>query len=162
MTAGRLGICRVGVLADNPQGDVIRRLNQKPPRAVKYDYLVVSENVEDASWADAITVKDLRRVKEKLKKKARPGVGLEMAIAPARKMDSACAARWLVDVSELYSFCQSTRCQFILSSGADSPQSMVSGRCLDAILEICGIDPQKHWDSMSLWLASRLGRRVRA
>jgi hypothetical protein len=152
----------VGVLTDNPKGDAIRRLSQKPPRAVKYDYLVVSENVEDASWADAITIKDLRRVKEKLKKKARPGVGLEMAIVPARKMDSECTARWLVDVSELYNFCQSARCQFILSSGADSPQSMVSGQCLDAILEICGIDPQKHWNSMSLWLASRLGRRVRA
>jgi hypothetical protein len=152
----------VGVSAGGRQGDVIRRLAQRPPKPVKYDYVIVSENVEDMSWADAITIKDLRRVKEKLKKKARPGVGLEMAIAPARKMDAAGAARWLVDVSELYSFCQSARWQFILSSGADSPQSMVSGQCLDAILETCGIDPKKHWDGMSLWLASRLERRVKA
>ena len=149
-------------MTDSPQGDVISRLNQKPPKAVKYDYLIVSENAEDASWADVITVKDLRRLKEKLKKKARPGVGLETVIAPIRKMDSACAARWLVDVTELYSFCQSARCQFILSSAAESPQSMVSGQCLDAILEICGVDPKEHWESMSLWLASRLERRVRA
>lgn len=154
-----LAIDRIGI-AGEPAADVICRLRQKP-KAVKYDYLVVSDSVEDASWADVITIRDLRRVKEKLKKKTRAGLGLEMMISQVRKMDAAGAAKWLADVSDLYSFCQSSRCQFILSSGADSSYSMVSGRCLDAVLETCGIDPEKHWAVMSSWLASRLGRRVK-
>ena len=154
-----LAIERVGIVGE-PATDAICRVRQKP-KAVKYDYLIVSDSVEDASWADVITIRDLRRVKEKLKKKARSGLGLEMTISPARKMDATAAAKWLADVSDLYGFCQSSRCQFILSSGADSCYSMVSGRCLDAILETCGIDPEKHWAAMSSWLASRLGRRVK-
>lgn len=154
-----LAIDRIGI-AGEPADNVICRLRQKP-KAVKYDYLIVSDSIEDASWADVITIRDLRRVKEKLKKKARAGLGLEMTIAQARKMDAAGAAKWLADISELHSFCQSSRCQFILSSGADSSYSMVSGRCLDAILETCSIDPEKHWAAMSSWLASRLGRRVK-
>lgn len=154
--AKMFGIGRTG--AFDAQDGAIRRLRQKPTRAVKFDYLVVSENVEDASWADVITIKDFRRVKEKLKKKTRAGLGLEMTVAPARKMDSAAAGRWLADISDLYNFCQSAKCQFVLSSG----EGIVSGQCLDAILETCGIDSQKHWAAMSSWLASRLGRRVKA
>jgi hypothetical protein len=141
--AKTLAIDRIG--AFDAQAGAIHRLRQKPAKAVKFDYLLVSENVEDASWADVITIKDFRRLKEKLKKKARPGLGLEMVVAQARKMDSAAAGRWLADISDLYNFCQSAKCQFILSSG----EGMISGQCLDAILETCGIDSQKHWVSMS-------------
>ncbi|MEO9295267.1 MAG: hypothetical protein ABI347_06680 [Nitrososphaera sp.] len=158
--AERLAIGRIGIVGAPAEG-VICRLRQKPAKAVKYDYLVVSDNIEDASWVDVVTVRDFRRVKEKLKKKARAGLGLEMIVAHARKMDATCAAKWLADVSELYSFCRSAKCQLILSSGADTSYSMVSGQCLDAILQVCGIDPERHWAEMSAWLASRLGRRVK-
>lgn len=158
--AKRLAIGRTGIIGE-PANGIICRLRQKPAKALKYDYLVVSDHVEDASWADVVTIKDFHRVKEKLKKKARVGVGLEMTVSQARMADAVGAARWLAEVSELYNFCQSARCQFILSSGANSAYSMVSGQCLDAILETCGIDPQRHWAAMSSWLASRLGRRVK-
>jgi hypothetical protein len=37
---------------------------------------------------------------------------------------------------------------------------MVSGPCLDAILKICGIEPQRHWQEMNEWLEARLSGRV--
>ncbi|MGI0020269.1 MAG: hypothetical protein ACREAY_07340 [Nitrososphaera sp.] len=154
-----LAIDRVGMAGGDLQNrQVIHRLRQSPGRAVNYQYLVVSESVEDMPRIDVLAVKDIGRIKERLKKKIMPGVGLEMAVAPARKMD---AGRWFSDVRELYSYCRSSGCQFILSSGADSLHSMVSGQCLDAILETSGIDPCEHWNEMNGWLESRLARRVR-
>lgn len=154
-----LAINRVGTVgADFQNRQTIQRLRQSPGRAVNYQYLVVSESIEDMPRLDVLAVKDLIRIKEKLKKKIKPGVGLEMVLAPARKMN---AGRWFSEVRELYSYCQSSGCQFILSSGADSPHSMVSGQCLDAILQTADIDPCEHWRGMNEWLETRLARRVR-
>lgn len=137
---------------------VIHRLRQSPGRAVNYQYLVVSESIEDMPRLDVLVVKDMGRIKEKLKRKIKLGIGLEMAVAPARKMG---AGRWFSDMRDLFSYCQSSGCQFILSSSADSPRSMVSGQCFDAILETSGIDPCDHWSEMNEWLNMRLARRVR-
>ena len=109
---------------------------------------------------DILMISDFRRFKEKLKKKVKKGTGLEVTIAPARKMDAADVGRWFEGIRELYLFCQSSRCQFILSSGATSMHEMVSGPCLDAILKNCDIDPHSHWREMNSWLQARLSRRV--
>ena len=154
-----LAIDRLGLAGgDLKNKQFIHRLRQSPGKGVNYQYLVVSESVEDMPRLDVLAVKDLIRIKEKLKKKIKPGVGLEMAVAPARKVD---AGRWFSGVRELYSYCQSSDCQFILSSGADTLHSMVSGQCLDAILQTAGIEPCEHWREMNKWLETRLARRVR-
>jgi hypothetical protein len=140
---------------------VVYRLTRGPGGAVNYDYLVASDNIGELAHVDVLTVRgDVRRAKEKLKK-AKPGTGLEILVAPARKADPAAAGRWFSDVRELYGLCQSLRCQFVLSSGAGSPSGMVSGQSFDAILRTCGIDPQRHWRDMGAWLDSRLQRRVK-
>lgn len=139
---------------------VIYRLKKAPESPVKYPYLVVSDNVDEP--ADVLTIRDFRRAKEKLKKKTKKGIGLEVAVAPARKMDAVGVGKWLQDIKDLYSFCHSSRCQFIISSGAPSMQEMVSGPCLDAILKNCNIDSQRHWLEMDVWLEARLSRRVSA
>lgn len=139
---------------------VVYRLKKAPESPVKYPYLVVSDNVDEP--ADVITISDFRRVKEKLKKKTKKGTGLEVMVAPARKMDSIGIGRWLEDIKDLYSFCHSSRCQFVISSGAKSIHEMVSGPCLDAILKNCGIAPQMYWGEMDSWLDARLSRRVSA
>jgi RNase P/RNase MRP subunit p30 len=138
---------------------VIYRLKKTPDVPVKYPYLVVSEDIENGR-ADMLVISNFRREKDHLKKKARKGIGLEIMVAPARKKDAVGVARWFEDLRDLYSFCHLSRCQFVLSSGANSMHEMVSGPCLDAILKNCGIDPQDHWDEMNKWLESRLSRRV--
>jgi RNase P/RNase MRP subunit p30 len=143
-----------GKIRDN----VVYRLEKAPQSPMKYPYLIVSDDIN--SPADVLTVIDFRRVKERMKAKAKKGTGFEVKIAPARKMNAAGVGMWFEDIKELYSFCRSFRCQFILSSGATSMHEMVSGRCLDAILKKCDIDPEKHWREMNSWLEAKLSRRV--
>jgi hypothetical protein len=137
----------------------VYRLNKPPQQPVKYPYLVVSDKIGEP--ADVVMIRDFSKSKEKLKK-VKKGTGIEIAIAPARKMDATGVGRWFEDIGELYSLCHSSRCQMILSSGASSMNEMVSGPCFDAILKNCGIDPEKHEVQMNDWLESKLSRRVYA
>jgi hypothetical protein len=154
-----LSIARVGAPFNGKvQESVIYRLRKAPESPVKYPYLVVSDTVDEP--ADVLMIEDFRRLKEKLKKKVKKGTGLEVTIAQARKRDAVGVSRWLEDARDLYSFCRSSRCQLVISSGAEKMQEMVSGHCFDAILKSCGIDPQMHWREMENWLESKLSRRV--
>jgi RNase P/RNase MRP subunit p30 len=155
-----LAIGKVGSRFDGTTREgVVYRLNGTPQSPVKYPYLVVSEDIENGR-ADMLMINNFRRAKDHLKKKARNGVGLEVMLAPARKMDSVAVAKWIEDLRDLHTFCHMSRCQFVLSSGANSMHEMVSGPCLDAILRTCGIDPQIHWREMNKWLEGRVARRV--
>jgi hypothetical protein len=133
-------------------------LKKAPESPVKYPYLVVSDTPDEPG--DVLMINDFRRLQEKLKKKVKRGMGLEVTIASARKMDAVGVGRWLEDTRDLYSFCRSSRCQLVVSSGAEKMQEMVSGPCLDAILKSCGIDPPMHWREMEDWLETKLSRRV--
>jgi hypothetical protein len=134
---------------------------KKPAGPVKYPYLVVSDRIEDTQHADLVTVQNFDKARERLKKKIRAGAGLEVQIAQARAMDAKAVARWLSQVCELYKFCRLSRCQLVISSGATSPQSMVSGRSLDALLQECNIEPGRYWAELERWLELRLARRVK-
>lgn len=154
-----LSISKVGAPFDGKIHEcVVYRLKKAPPSLVKYQYLIVSDNVDEP--ADILTISDFRGIKEKLKMKVKKGTGIEVTIALARKMDAAGVGRWFDDIRELYLFCQSSRRQFILSSGATSMHEMVSGPCLDAILKNCDIDPHRHWREMNRWLEARVSRKV--
>ncbi|HEX6067367.1 MAG TPA: hypothetical protein VFZ05_01080 [Nitrososphaera sp.] len=129
---------------------------------MKYQYLVVSEKIEDAQRADLVLVQNFEKAKEKLKKKIRAGGGLEVQVAQARLMDAKNMAKWFGQVRELYRFCKLTRCQLVMTSGAASQLGMVSGRSFDALLKECDIEPLRYWQELERWLESRLGRRVTA
>jgi RNase P/RNase MRP subunit p30 len=137
---------------------VICRLRTSPSPAVNYPFLVVSDNV--GKPADILMIRDFNKVKKELKKKVKKGTGLELTVNPARKMDSGSVGKWFNNLSDLYRFCHSSRCQFILSSGATSEYEMISGPCLDAILKTVGIEPQAHWRRMGKWLEEKLSRNV--
>jgi RNase P/RNase MRP subunit p30 len=137
---------------------VICRLRTAPPLAVNYPYLVVSDNV--GKPADILMIRDFNKVQKELKKKVKKGTGLELTVNPARKMDSSSVGKWFNNLSDLYRFCHSSSCQFILSSGATSEYEMISGPCLDAILKTVGIEPQIHWCRMGNWLEEKLSRNV--
>lgn len=159
MAAKALSIDRVGAPSDGKiREDVIYRLKKAPQSPIKYPYLVVSENAD--GLADVLTVNNFRGIKEKLKNRVKRGTGLEVTVAPARKMEAAGVGRWFESIKELYSFCHSSGCQFILSSGANSMHEMVSAPCLDAILKNCDVDPQSHWQAMNIWLETKLSKRV--
>lgn len=129
-----------------------------PQQPVKYPCLIVSDDPNGP--ADVLMINDFRKAQEKLKKKVKKGTGLEVLIAPVRKLDSSAVARWFKNISELYSFCHSSRCQLVISSGASSMIEMISGPSMDAILKNCSIDPERYWREMNDWLESKLSRRV--
>ena len=158
--ARALSIATVGTQFDGKiREGLIYRLD-KAQKTAKYRHLVVSDDLEES--ADIILIKAFRRSKEKLKRKVKKGTGLEITIAPARKMDAVSVGKWFEDISELYAFCHSSRCQMILSSGAKSEYEMVSGPCFDAILRNSGIEPERHWQEINNWLEGRLSKRVYA
>ncbi len=140
----------------------IRRVAGKPASPVKYQYLVVSNKIEDAQRADLVLVQNFEKAKEKLKKKIRTGAGLEVQISQARAMDGKNVAKWLKQVEDLYRFCKLARCQLVITSGSASQWGMVSGRSFDALLQECGIEPSRYWQELGCWLESRLARRVTA
>ncbi len=120
--------------------------------------MTVSERIGE--YTDIVTIRDFMRAKDRLKKNIRRGTGLEVTIAPARKMNAATIGRWFGSIRNLHSFCKSSKCQLVLSSGATSMHGMILGPCFDAILRNCGIDPERHWKDMDAWLSARLSRRV--
>lgn len=140
----------------------IRRVASEPHSPVKYQYLVVSDKLEDLKRADMTLVKSFEKAKEILKKNVRAGAGLEVQVAHARAMDAKNAAKWLSEVGDLYMFCRFARYQLVVTSGATSQWDLVSGRSFDALLKECGIEPSKYWQELEHWLKSRLERRVAA
>lgn len=156
-----LGLARTGTAFTGTLDEgTIYRLPNPPRSRPKYSYVTVSDSMDDARAADIITIGNPHGAKDRLKKKSRRGIGLEVLISPVRKLDGQGTARWFQDLYELYAFCRSSGQQLILSSGAESVQEMVAGSCMDAILESCGIDAQRHWHDLNLWLDQKLMARV--
>jgi hypothetical protein len=160
-TRKMLGLTRIGTAFTGAIDEgTICRLPNPPRSAPKYSYVTVSGDMDDARAADIVTIGNIRGAKDRLKKKSRRGIGLEVLISPVRKLDGPSTARWFQDLYELYAFCKSSGQQLILSSGAESVQEMVAGPCMDAILESCGIDSKRHWSDLNLWLDQKLMARV--
>ncbi|HEY7733292.1 MAG TPA: hypothetical protein VIB07_00705 [Nitrososphaera sp.] len=157
-----LGFSRIGTAFTGTIDEgVIYRLPNQPRSMPKYRYVTVSDSMDD-SRADIITLGSLRGAKDRLKRKPKRGIGLEVLISPVRKLDGPSTARWFQDLWEMYAFCQSSGQQLILSSGAESVQEMVAGPCMDAILESCGINANRHWHDLNVWLDQKLMARVAA
>lgn len=161
-TAEILGIREIGTVYNgNAQQKVIYRLNRQPSVISNYPYLVVSDNIGELSspWLDLFVIKDYARVKHILKKKIRTRIGLEISLADIRHANSLSIGKWFEQSRDLYKLCKSIKCQFILSSGANYPTEMISGRCFDSLLELCNIKPEKYWLELEEWLEIRRGRR---
>jgi hypothetical protein len=157
--ASAVCISRVGTPFDGKiREGLIYRLRKMSKSPVRYPYLVVSDTL--GAPADVLTVNNFRALKERMSKKLKKGTGIEVTVASARKMDASAIGKWIAGIKELYSFCQMSGCQLVLSSGASSISEMVSGQSFDAILKICEIDPQKHWQQMDKWLERTLSKRV--
>ena len=126
-----------------------------------YPYLVVSEKIDElllsSSTIDIFVVTAFKDINDNLKKKVRKmrGIGLELSLADLRKSDGLQVGKWFNQIRDLYKFCRSSNCQFILSSGANSVVEMVSGRSFDSILRICDIKPEHYWRELGEWIESK-------
>jgi hypothetical protein len=165
LAAKSLGLQVIGVAESSTFVNLesIYRVRALPQKPNKYNYLIVSENFNDLSRTDILTIKDFRVAKERLRKKTKgSGAGIEITIDRVRKMDAVGVSRWIADAHELYEFCLSSGFQFILSSGANSPTATVSGESFDSLLSLIGIDVARYWRDLNQWLEYRLERRVHA
>lgn len=152
-----LGIEMIGIDLGNsesngPRENVILRMDKKFPTADYFPYLIVSDNIRSLDSKTDLFLIDPFQGKDALKRKAKKGLGIEVSIAPARKLDTLLVARWLKELKSIYIFCQSNDCQFILSSGATSINEMISAKTFESILNVVGINPTTYWKKISEWL----------
>jgi hypothetical protein len=134
---------------------VILRMNRKLSTADYCPYLIVSDNIKTLdSKTDLITI-DPFQSKDGIKRKAKRGLGIELSISSARKLEAHMIARWIRQARAIYEVCNSNKCQFILSSGAYSIYEMVSSRTIESILKFMGITPSNYWEQLSEWLETK-------
>lgn len=155
-----LGLDMIGVDSDFstnmiPQEDVILRMDKKYPIADYFPYLIVSDNIRTLDNKTDLFIIDPFQRKDTIKRKVKSGLGIEISIASARKLEAVMAGRWLKEVKSIYEFCQSNNCQFILASGATSVNEMISARSFDSILNVIGISPRIYWKEISEWLYAK-------
>lgn len=157
--AKRLNIETIGVKHTqelNSRCDVVVRVKNRSPVQGNFRQLVVCEDVSCVgSKTDLLTIQDFSRIRNNLTKKVRPNLGLEISIANARRLDANALGRWLSQAKCVYRLCKSARCQFIISSGANSIFGMVSSRTFESILIMLNISPGNYWAELSAWLDSK-------
>ena len=138
-----------------PQEDVILRMDKKYPIADYFPYLIVSDNIRSLDGKTDLFLIDPSQRKDAIKRKVKRGLGIEISIASARKLEAVMVGRWLKEVKSIYEFCQSNHCQFILSSGATSVNEMISARSFESVLNVVGISPRIYWKEISEWLYAK-------
>jgi RNase P/RNase MRP subunit p30 len=142
--------------------NIIYRINRKPAELTSYPYLVVCKKIEEisVSTTDILVVDDFKRIEDRLKRRVRKRIGLEVTVSRARKQDGPNIGKWFKQIRNLYKFCKLNDYQFILSSGANSELEMVSGRSFDSILKICDIKPEQYWQDLAEWIETKYQRMV--
>ncbi|MGI0031490.1 MAG: hypothetical protein ACRD80_07885 [Nitrososphaeraceae archaeon] len=155
-----LDLDMIGVDSDyststRPQEDVILRMDKKYPIADYFPYLIVSDNIRSLDGKTDLFLIDPFQMKDAIKRKVKRGLGIEISIASARKLEGVMVGRWLKEVKSIYEFCQSNHCQFILSSGATSVNEMISARSFESVLNVVGISPRIYWKEISEWLFAK-------
>ncbi|HEY9398517.1 MAG TPA: hypothetical protein VIP29_01325 [Nitrososphaeraceae archaeon] len=138
-----------------PVENIILRMDKKYPIADYYHYLIVSESIKTLDGKTDLFLIDPFQRKDAIKRKAKRGLGIEISIAFAKKLDASMVGKWLKEVKSIYEFSKSNNCQFILSSGATSINELVSARSFESILKFIGISPKNYWEEISEWLYAK-------
>ena len=87
-----LGLDMIGVDSDYstnmiPQEDVILRMDKKYPIADYFPYLIVSDNIRSLDGKTDLFLIDPFQRKDAIKRKVKRGLGIEISIASARKLE---------------------------------------------------------------------------
>lgn len=138
-----------------PAENIILRMDKKYPMGAYYPYLIVSDNIKTLHGKTDLFLIDPFQRKDAIKSKAKRGLGVEISIAFAKKLNATMVGKWLKEVKSIYEFCKSNDCQFILSSGARSINELVSARSFESILKLIGISPKNYWNEVSEWLYTK-------
>ena len=118
-------------------------------------YLIVSKNIKTLDAKTDLFMIDPLQSKDEIKRKAKSGLGIEISISSARKLEAHMVARWMRQAKSIHEVCNSNKCQFILSSGAYSMYEMISSRTIESILKFMGISPTTYWEELSEWLETK-------
>ncbi|HKX81688.1 MAG TPA: hypothetical protein VJL54_05470 [Nitrososphaera sp.] len=151
--ARNLGIDIIATPINNgTTGATVKRILRTTTSSLDAAYIASTGKIDSITSADIVTVASFQSAKRLLKAKVRKGLGMEFLVSPVRTQSADGIAKWLSDLKDAYRFCRSTNCQFILSSGAEVPGEMISGRCIDELLEEIDIDPKTYWRNLENWL----------
>ena len=132
-----------------PVENIILRMDKKYTMADYYPYLIVSDNIKTLDGKTDLFLIDPFQRKDAIKSKAKRGLGVEISIAFAKKLNATMVGKWLKEVKSIYEFCKSNDCQFILSSGASSINELVPARSFESILKLIGVSPKNYWNEIS-------------
>ncbi len=135
--------------------DVILRMDRKHSIADYCPYLIVTNNIKTLDANTDLFMSDPLQSKDGIKRKAKRGLGIEISISSARKLEAHMLGRWMRQAKFIYEVCNSNKCQFILSSGAYSIYEMVSARTIESILKFIGISTTNYWEELSEWLETK-------
>ena len=138
-----------------PREDVILRMDRKHSIADYCPYLIVSDSMKTLDANTDLFIIDPLQSKDGIKRKAKRGLGIEISISSARKLEAHMIGRWMRHAKYIHEVCNSNKCQFILSSGAYSIQEMVSARTIELILKFIGISATNYWEELSEWLETK-------
>jgi hypothetical protein len=138
-----------------PVENIILRMDKKYTMADYYPYLIVSDNIKTLDGKTDLFLIDPFQRKDAIKSKAKRGLGVEISIAFAKKLNATMVGKWLKEVKSIYEFCKSNDCQFILSSDARSINELVSARSFESILKLIGVSPKNYWNEISEWLYTK-------
>jgi hypothetical protein len=138
-----------------PVENIILRMDKRYTMADYYPYLIVSDNIKTLDGKTDLLLIDPFQRKDTIKSKAKRGLGIEISIAFAKKLNATMVGKWLKEVKSIYEFCKSNDCQFILSSGARSINELVSVRSFESILKLIGVSPKNYWNEISEWLYTK-------
>jgi hypothetical protein len=138
-----------------PVENIILRMDKRYSMADYYPYLIVSDNIKTLDGKTDLFLIDPFQRKDAIKSKAKRGLGVEISIAFAKRLNATMVGKWLKEVKSIYEFCKSNDCQFILSSGARSINELVSARSFESILKLIGVSPKNYWNEISEWLYTK-------
>ena len=138
-----------------PVENIILRMDKRYTMTDYYPYLIVSDNIKTLDGKTDLFLIDPFQRKDTIRSKAKRGLGVEISIAFAKKLNASMVGKWLKEVKSIYEFCKSNDCQFILSSGATSINELVSARSFESIFKLIGVSPKNYWNEISEWLYTK-------
>lgn len=168
-----IGLKKIGVefshgISDSSGGvelNVIQLLKKKPLNSTTFPYLIASDNYHDLGRKDLdlVEITDVDQLfYEMVRRNSSKRLGIEIAVRRLRAAKGQKLANNLALIKTIHGFAERYGNQLVLTSGATSVFEMVSGRCFDALLTLCDINPETYWNSLNNWLEHKISMRCYA